>query len=274
MKTLVILVLLCGLYTGLFSQNVNPTPKEIYEKTQNSVVFVVTYDENGAVLSYGSGVIISEDGLIYTNYHVIAGYDRIEVRNGKTVYSRIVIAGFNPLFDAVVLRIPTDDKFPDYVKTGEVIPQIGEMIYALGNPQGYTKTLSQGLESGIREVEGKEQIQFTASISPGSSGGALFSSFGELVAITCSTNTQGQNFNFASPIKYFNNILSVNQNDTSQIRNMQVLFDVYNNKGTSEEYHKFESIHSYLNSSIQNVNSYILVSEIFKKFSRNDSAVL
>jgi tetratricopeptide (TPR) repeat protein len=274
MKTLIALVLFSGFYNTLFSQNVNPTAQQIYEKSQNSVVFIVTYDENGALKSYGSGVIISEDGLIYTNYHVIAGYDRIEIRNGKTVYTQIVITGFNPLFDAAVLKISTDSKFTDYIKTNESIPTIGEVVYALGNPQGYTKTLSEGLVSGIREVEGNNQIQITASISPGSSGGALFNSYGELIAITCSTNTQGQSLNFAHPIRYFNNIAPIDHNDTLQIKNMQLLFDVYNNKGTYDEYRRFESIQSYLANTNTNVNSYILASEIFKKFSRNDSAAV
>ncbi len=274
MKTLKMLAFVSLLISETFTQQSAITPQEIYEKSQNSVVFIVTYDENGSLKSYGSGVIISEDGLVYTNYHVINGYDRIEIRNGKTVYTQVVITGFNPLFDAALLRISTDDKFPDYIKTNESTPTVGEVIYALGNPQGYTKTLSQGLISGIRELDGVRQIQYTASISPGSSGGALFNVSGELIGITASTLKTGQNLNFAIPINYFNNIAPIDCSDTSQIKNMQLLFDVYNNKGTYEEYRRFESIQSYLSNINTNVNSYILVSEIFKKFSRNDSAAV
>lgn len=258
----------------LLAQQTDLTPEQIYNNTQNSVVFIVVYDKDGSLLSYGSGVIISEDGLVYTSYHVIDYYDRIEIRNGSTVYNQVAIAGFNPLFDAAVLKIMTEDNFPDYIKTAESLPNVGEVVYALGNPQGYTKTLSQGLISGIRDEGGINQIQYTASTSPGSSGGAIFNASGELLGITCSTNTLGQNLNFAVPVKYYQNIATINNSDLTQKNSIQHIFDVFNNKGSQKDYDHFESVQNYLTNIQPNVNSYLLVSELFKKFSRNDSSVI
>lgn len=273
MKSVKMLAFVSILISRIFAQQAF-SPQEIYEKSQNCIVFIVTYDKTGALQSYGSGVIVSEDWLVYTNHHVINGYNRIELRNGAKVYNEISVVGFNPLFDAAILKIASNDIFSNYIKTNDSMPNVGEVIYALGNPQGYTKTLSTGLISGLRESEGVSQIQYNASISPGSSGGALLNIFGELIGITCSTNTTGQNLNFAIPVSYFRNISLVNYNDSSNVNNLSLLFNIYNNKATYDNYRTFDAVQKYLEQTSPSVNNYILISEIYKKFSRNDSAVI
>jgi tetratricopeptide (TPR) repeat protein len=256
----------------LFSQDLGLSAREIYEKSQNSIVFINTYDVNGSLLSYGSGVVISEDGLVYTNFHVVDGYTRIVIRNQNIVYTQIAVCGFLPLYDAAILKIKTEKSFPDYIKTNQTLPVIGEVIYAIGNPQGYTKTLSEGLISGLREIDGVKQLQYTASISPGSSGGALFNGKGELIGITSSSIKSGQNLNFAIPIHYFNSIPTVDYKDSSQLNNMQQLFASFNNMGTLEDYRSFESIHRFVSKTEPSVNCYLLASEFFKKFSTSNSS--
>ena len=79
--------------------------------------------------------------------------------------------------------------------------EVGERVVAIGNPYSWENTLSDGLVSGIRELEGTTLLQITAPISPGSSGGALFNMKGEVIGITTIGSTWGaQNLNFAVPV--------------------------------------------------------------------------
>lgn len=84
------------------------------------------------------------------------------------------------------------------------LPEVGEEIYALGNPQGLEGSISSGIISsgGIRRIEGEELIQITAPISPGSSGGPVVNRQGEVIGVAESSLRNGQNLNFAVPIAY------------------------------------------------------------------------
>lgn len=200
--------------------------EEIYSRCSDAVVLVYQYDRANALLGYGSGVIISSSGQIYTNYHVIDKADRIEVRNGNTVFDSIPIVGFDPFNDAAILKLP-EGSYPFIAITQDYDVKVGSSIYALGNPQGYTKTFSYGIISAFRSDILPQQIQFDAPIAPGSSGGALLNTKGELIGITASCVTKGQNMNFAVPILNFINIPVVDANDSLQKENMSDLVKLY-----------------------------------------------
>ena len=85
--------------------------------------------------------------------------------------------------------------------------QVGEIVYAVGNPQGLEGTFSQGIVSSIREVETDKLLQITAPISPGSSGGPVLNNRGKAIGISVATFRGGQNLNFAIPSDYLKTLL-------------------------------------------------------------------
>jgi hypothetical protein len=117
--------------------------------------------------------------------------------------------------DLILLSVPTLEV--DKLALSEKTPEIGEKIYAIGNPKGLSGTISEGILSGVRKIENNDLIQITAPISPGSSGGPIINNNGEVIAVSVASLTSGQNLNFAIPAKYVNNILSKNSNNITKL---------------------------------------------------------
>ena len=156
----------------------------------------------------GSGFIIDHDGHILTNYHVIAEAQRIEVtlHNRKTYRASIV--GSDRSHDLAVIQIKAPDLQPMMLGESRNL-QVGQKVYAIGNPFGLTGTLTSGIVSSIRQVQEPdgvtidEAIQTDAAINPGNSGGPLLNSHGEVIGInTMIASNVGQNagVGFAIPI--------------------------------------------------------------------------
>jgi Do/DeqQ family serine protease len=156
--------------------------------------------------SLGSGFIISKEGFILTNAHVIQGAEEIKVKLGKEeIYSGKVV-GFDTRTDVAVLKIETDGDLPLPVTLGDSDRlQVGQWALAIGNPFGLEGTLTVGVISatkrsnmGIEEYE--DFIQTDASINPGNSGGPLVNIYGEVVGINTAIVATGQGIGFAIPI--------------------------------------------------------------------------
>ncbi len=135
--------------------------------------------------SLGSGAIVSKEGHIVTNNHVIDGMDQIKVQlhDGREFPARLI--GAAPANDLAILKIDAGDLTPLPFGNSDAV-QVGEMVYAVGNPFGLEETLTQGIISakGRRAAEsGGEFFQTDAAINPGNSGGPLVSVRGELVGI-------------------------------------------------------------------------------------------
>jgi len=164
--------------------------------------------------SLGSGVIVSSDGYIVTNNHVIAGADTVMVllADEKKEYKAKVI-GVDPKTDLAVIKIEAKNlptiAFSDSSKVRE-----GDVVFAIGNPFGIGETITQGIvsalnKSGIGINEYENFIQTDASINPGNSGGALIDSRGGLVGVnTAIISPTGQNngIGFAIPANMTKNI--------------------------------------------------------------------
>jgi Do/DeqQ family serine protease len=142
-------------------------------------------DESGEGL--GSGVIISKDGLILTNHHVVQGADAIEVvlHNGQSIDAEVV--GTDPETDLALLRVKLPD-LPAITLGDDKRTRVGDVVLAIGNPFGVGQTVTSGIISalgrnqlGINTFE--NFIQTDAAINPGNSGGALVDIDGRLLGI-------------------------------------------------------------------------------------------
>src|SRR5262249_45061622 len=109
--------------------------------------------------------------------------------------------------DLVVLKISAGRSQALYLGNSEAV-QVGETVYAVGNPQGLEGTFSQGIVSSIREVGTDKLLQITAPISPGSSGGPVLNGKGEVIGVSVATFRGGQNLNFAIPSNYLKTLLA------------------------------------------------------------------
>src|SRR6267142_4121580 len=137
--------------------------------------------------SLGSGVIISADGYVLTNYHVISGADALQVglQDGHAAAARIV--GVDPDTDLALLKVDMPDLKPIQLGRSDDI-KVGDVVLAIGDPYGVGQTVTQGIVSatgrsqlGLSTFE--NFIQTDAAINPGNSGGALVNVRGELVGI-------------------------------------------------------------------------------------------
>ncbi len=170
--------------------------------------------------SLGSGVIIDSRGYILTNEHVILGASRIRVSLADKRDFFAEVAGTDSSSDLAVLKIDSNDPLPA-VKLGNSSDiMIGETIIAIGNPYGFSSTITTGVVSALRrKLKGRDSertyndfIQIDAAINPGNSGGALLNIEGELIGINTAIISQAEGIGFAIPIdrakKVFNEIVS------------------------------------------------------------------
>lgn len=138
----------------------------------------------------GSGVIIGDDGIVVTNAHVVADADAVQVTFADASQVEATVVGADELTDIAVLRIDRDGL--PAVELAEGLPEVGEMVIAIGNPFGFENTVTAGIISGLERSLPAEAtqsaglvdlIQTDAAISPGNSGGALVDAEGRVVGI-------------------------------------------------------------------------------------------
>lgn len=160
----------------------------------------------------GSGVIVTEDGYILTNNHVIEGADEIEVRTGEKSYKAKVI-GTDPATDVAILKVEATG-LPAITLTDSDNLKVGDIVLAIGNPFGLDRTVTMGIVSALgrtaRITRYESFIQTDAAINPGNSGGALVDVEGRLVGINTAiyTRTGGyMGIGFAIPINIARSVL-------------------------------------------------------------------
>ncbi len=163
----------------------------------------------------GSGVVVSPEGYILTNFHVIDGADEIEVahNDGRKYKARVV--GSDPESDLAVLRIPADHKLPVITFGSSDSLRVGDVVLAIGNPFGVGQTVTSGIVSalgrshlGINTFE--NFIQTDAAINPGNSGGALVDANGHLIGINTAIYSQSggsMGIGFAIPVSLAKSIM-------------------------------------------------------------------
>ena len=174
------------------------TAKDIAKNCLPSTVSLIMEDNFRQPLSLGSGFIVSK-GKIVTNLHVIeeAKYGYVIVNGSSTKHKIEGYFSIDKQNDLALLSVPTITEKP--LSLSDVQAEIGEKIYAIGNPKGLSGTISEGIISGLRNLEGAELIQITAPISPGSSGGPVIGNSGMVIGVAVGALSSGQNLNFAIP---------------------------------------------------------------------------
>ncbi len=177
--------------------------EQVIGKVSSSVAMVLVGQGAGRLEATGSGVIVRENGVLLTAYHLIKGAQEVQVRlkNGE-VFDKVELLGVDERRDIAALRIAA--------KNLPVLPmasaEVGQKVYAMSNPAGLTRSASDGLLSAIRLADevpgagnGYQLLQFSAPVSAGSSGGVLTDAQGRMLGIIIASRS-GQNLNFAVPI--------------------------------------------------------------------------
>lgn len=163
----------------------------------------------------GSGVIVSADGYILTNNHVVEAADEIEIASNDGRKFKAKVVGSDPESDLAVLRIDSDGRLPAIAFAASDTLKVGDVVLAIGNPFGVGQTVTMGIVSamgrshlGINTFE--NFIQTDAAINPGNSGGALVDSGGSLVGINTAIYSQSGGslgIGFAIPVSLAANIM-------------------------------------------------------------------
>jgi len=173
------------------------------------------FERKRKLTSLGSGVIIDgQKGLILTNEHVIVktGTITVVLNDGREFKADIV--GADPQTDLAVLRIDTSDQLPSIEMGNSSDIMIGETVIAIGNPFGFSNTVTTGVISAVNrsfrsdDREFHDFIQTDASINPGNSGGPLLNINGELIGINTAIYAKAEGIGFAIPINKARKIIS------------------------------------------------------------------
>ena len=188
----------------LGSQIVGQDARIIAKNVFPSVVLLEMQDELKRPLAQGSGFFVRPD-VVATNYHVIKGasYGTAKIVGEPSIYNILGVVGFDKKRDLALMRISGVNGKPLSLADISKI-EVGQEIYALGNPRGLEGTISTGIISGsnFRHLDGEDLMQITAPISPGSSGGPVVNKEWEVIGVAVSSLEKGQNLNFAIPSAY------------------------------------------------------------------------
>ena len=198
-----LILLLCGIPPANAQ-----TPQQIAKKAFGSTVLLVMEDANGQPISLGSGFFV-RNGQIATNLHVVEGAARgyAKLVGQKTKYDIEGITAIDRQRDLVILKVSVFGQQVLSLGDSDTV-QVGESVYAVGNPRGLEGTFSQGIISSIREVGTDKLLQITAPISPGSSGGPVLNGVSDVIGVSVATFRGGQNLNFAIPSTYLRTLLA------------------------------------------------------------------
>lgn len=201
--------LLIAAQSGKPGQRTPPlTNRELAAQVRKSLVVVLIQDDAGNPIAQGSGFFFKprffKPGFVATNLHVLkrASQGYVKSLSDGVSYKVSGVAGFDLKHDVCVLFLggAGDPSLPPSLSLSTTEVAVGDDILVAGNPEGLEASFSRGIVSAIRSGSGL--IQMDAAISPGSSGGPVVNQHGEVVGLAVSTLVEGQNLNFAVPVRY------------------------------------------------------------------------
>ena len=205
LMTALLFVLLPSVTLG---QN-TPVSTDIVERASRCVVLLKGVTEGGTIL--GSGFLISTDGKIATNLHVIRDMKSggVQLQSGE-VFDSFTVLSFDDRKDIAVLKIPGFD-LPVIELGNSNDLRAGEPVLAIGSPKGLQGTVTAGVVSAIRDDPfsgGYKVIQTDAAANPGNSGGPLLNGKGQVIGVVTSKLRASEGLNFAVPINYVRGLLN------------------------------------------------------------------
>lgn len=175
---------------------------DVVDGVRDSIVYVETD------IGSGSGVIVSIDGLVVTNAHVLSGAKTAFVkRTDGAIFNAVGVVGVDETRDLALLKLDARGLKPAVLGNSKSL-RVGNSVLAVGAPRGLEFSVTDGIVSAIREREDNTSlIQTSAPISPGSSGGALVDSTGAVVGITTFFLRESQALNFAVDVKHVHELI-------------------------------------------------------------------
>ena len=223
---------------------------DVVQKTKASVVNIATTkvvlrrvpmgfdpfwsDSGGDVVrvpanSLGSGFIIHEDGYVVTNHHVIdrARHITVELADGRKLDADLISS--DPDADIAILKIESNRPLPPLPLGDSGDLMIGEPVIAVGNPMGFSHSVSTGIVSALhRDLKGPDEknllsdlVQTDAAINPGNSGGPLLNAYGQVIGINTAIRGDAQNIGFSIPVNKLRDLIPELMNP-SQVRRVDV----------------------------------------------------
>ncbi len=177
------------------------------QQVRKSVVVINSAGRDGERQGMGAGFVISADGLIVTNFHVIGqGRDiRVQLPGGREVGVAAIHAS-DRVLDLAVLKIEASDLSPLELGDSDGLKQ-GQSVVALGNPRGFKYSVVSGVVSGVREVDGRPMVQLAMPIEPGNSGGPLVDRQGRVQGIVTMKSAVTNNLGFALTVNLLKPLL-------------------------------------------------------------------
>lgn len=174
------------------------TASDLYKTNLPSIMTLTATTSEGT--KFGTGFLAIKDGIAVTALHVVAGATSVTANFANGEEDEVTgIIDKDDKADVAIVRVK-EFGFP-LLKLNAVEPTIGTKAYAIGAPRGFDFTLSDGIISQFRDMNGVTNLQFTCPISPGNSGGPLMAADGSVMGVVNSTIIDAQNVNFAIPIR-------------------------------------------------------------------------
>ena len=201
MKPLALILLVVGMAHAQSAPPRKDIPS-IAKAANGVIVSIITSDKDGHPVAQGTGFLVTKDGRIVTNYHVIKGASSAIVKLPDGAFYEVEgVVASDQTRDLAIIKAHGQNFHVVSLGNSDRV-QVGEEVVAIGSPLSLESTVSSGIVSGIRNIEdeGGKFLQVTAPISPGSSGGPLFNMAGEVVGITTLYLKGGENLNFAIPV--------------------------------------------------------------------------
>ena len=177
------------------------TPSAILASNSKAIAVIVAASSESTKL--GTGFLVGNHGLLLTNLHVVEGTTAVGIKLSGTGAVTLItkVRGYDLDNDLAVLEADGVDTRPVTLGDSDKVAA-GQPVVVVGNPEGLEQTVSNGLVSAIRELNGRRLFQISAPISSGSSGSPVFNDHGEVIGVVVSSIEGGQNLNFAVPINY------------------------------------------------------------------------
>ncbi|MFC1783195.1 tetratricopeptide repeat protein [Planctomycetota bacterium] len=171
----------------------------LVKKIQPAVVMIITYDKDNEPSGLGSGFFIDQNGLLITNYHVLEGAVRAEVKtHDGNIYPISLVVAENQDVDLIKVWVDISSQTVRFVPLSKEVPDVAERVMVVGNPEGLEQTVSEGIISAVRDIPILGKIyQITAPISSGSSGSPVANMEGQVIGVATFQMIEGQNLNFA-----------------------------------------------------------------------------